>query len=126
MGRKNRRAPQERGPSRRGGGSRQSTSSRGSRPVRTRAWDLDAGAGWLHYGHEPLQEFSDGLWHVRAVPGYGAGKHYRCPGCDQLIPPGVAHIVAWRADGSRSDADAEADRRHWHNKCWDNHAPRRR
>ena len=31
-----------------------------------------------------------------------AAKHYRCPGCDQEIPPGVAHVVAWpRAQGRR-------------------------
>lgn len=37
---------------------------------------------------------------------------YRCPGCDQLLPAGVPHVVAWRADG---DGD---DRRHWHAACW--------
>jgi hypothetical protein len=37
---------------------------------------------------------------------------YRCPGCDQLIPAGVPHVVAWRADGSGDD------RRHWHTACW--------
>ena len=37
---------------------------------------------------------------------------YRCPGCDQLIAPGLHHVVAWRSDG---DGD---DRRHWHTACW--------
>lgn len=35
-------------------------------------------------------------WSVRHVAGSSArGKSYRCPGCDQLIPDGVAHVVAW-------------------------------
>lgn len=51
---------------------------------------------------------------VRQIPSARATKHYRCPGCDQLIPPAVAHIVAWPADlGYRED-----DRRHWHSSCW--------
>ncbi|MFB4313132.1 ATP/GTP-binding protein [Actinomadura sp. 21ATH] len=60
------------------------------------------------------EEGADGDWNVRMVPGSNAAKPYRCPGCDQLIPPGVGHVVAWPADG-RGDAD---DRRHWHRPCW--------
>ncbi|HEY7046756.1 MAG TPA: hypothetical protein VH373_06010 [Jatrophihabitantaceae bacterium] len=53
----------------------------------------------------------------------GSDKQYRCPGCDQLIRPGMPHVVVWPAD----DADA-ADRRHWHTSCWaarDRRAPSR-
>jgi hypothetical protein len=51
---------------------------------------------------------------VRTVPGSNAVKAYRCPGCDQLIPVGVPHVVVW------PEADGEAaDRRHWHRACWD-------
>jgi hypothetical protein len=55
---------------------------------------------------------------VRAMPGaagaYGAsGKVYRCPGCDQLIPAGSAHVVVWPAVDREAD-----DRRHWHTSCW--------
>jgi hypothetical protein len=50
---------------------------------------------------------------VRAVSGE-TGKVYRCPGCDQEIPPGVPHVVAWPAD-ERGDL---SDRRHWHSGCW--------
>lgn len=57
---------------------------------------------------------SDGEWMVRTVPGAQATKLYRCPGCDQEIRPGVAHVVAWPA-ADRGSAD---DRRHWHNGCW--------
>lgn len=56
----------------------------------------------------------DGDWIVRSIAGANATKPYRCPGCDQEIPQGVAHVVAWPADG-RGDAD---DRRHWHRPCW--------
>lgn len=48
-----------------------------------------------------------------AAPSAGTAKPYRCPGCEQLLPAGVGHLVAWPAD------DLEAsDRRHWHSACW--------
>jgi hypothetical protein len=50
---------------------------------------------------------------VRTVAGAGATKAYRCPGCDQEIRPGLAHLVAWASH----DTDA-GDRRHWHTSCW--------
>ncbi|AKK10904.1 LIM domain-containing protein [Corynebacterium uterequi] len=41
-----------------------------------------------------------------------AVKYYVCPGCNQNIPPGIAHIVAWE--------DGRADfRRHWHRACFE-------
>ena len=57
-------------------------------------------------------------WHgrdyrVRAVSGARSAGQYRCPGCDQLLAAGTPHVVAWPAD----DPDA-ADRRHWHDGCW--------
>jgi hypothetical protein len=63
---------------------------------------------------EMTQTWSDGDWLVRTIPGRGAVKAYRCPGCDHEIRPGVAHVVAWPADG-RGDL---TDRRHWHTPCW--------
>ncbi|MEZ7003948.1 ATP/GTP-binding protein [Streptomyces sp. AD55] len=52
-------------------------------------------------------------WSVRHVAGASArGKSYRCPGCDQAIPDGVPHVVAWP---QHSGVD---DRRHWHTSCW--------
>jgi hypothetical protein len=65
-------------------------------------------------GVDRVQSHADGDWRVRNVPAEAAGKLYRCPGCDQEIPPGVAHLVAWPADG-RGDL---GDRRHWHSACW--------
>jgi hypothetical protein len=58
------------------------------------------------------EEFPDGAWYVRRLTGVTVVKTYRCPGCDQEIPIGQPHTVAWRAD---SDG---ADRRHWHTQCW--------
>ena len=65
-------------------------------------------------GIERVQLSPDGAWAVRHVSGGGAVKTYRCPGCDQEIPPRTAHIVAWPAD-ERGDL---SDRRHWHTGCW--------
>ncbi|GIJ53157.1 hypothetical protein [Virgisporangium aurantiacum] len=63
---------------------------------------------------ESVQAWHDGEWLVRTIPGRAASKLYRCPGCAQEIRPGVAHVVAWPADG-RGDL---GDRRHWHTPCW--------
>jgi hypothetical protein len=93
-------------------------------PVQSRTWDLGTDGSWRHHGVSTLQEFSDGAWHVRVIPSYGALKDYVCPGCSQRIAPGVSHVVAWRADGPRSNAQQEADRRHWHQRCWNHHAGR--
>ena len=50
---------------------------------------------------------------MRHIGSSAAKKFYVCPGCNQNIPPGVAHIVAWPRDtGGRGD-----DRRHWHRHC---------
>ncbi|GMA25238.1 hypothetical protein GCM10025864_29970 [Luteimicrobium album] len=78
-------------------------------------------------GHRPLDETRarggarvehgpDGEWTVRTVR--SADKSYTCPGCRQVIPPGVEHVVAWANDGMFG-ADAALDaRRHWHTACW--------
>lgn len=60
----------------------------------------------------------DGEWAVRTIgPGHSL-KVYRCPGCDQEIPAGAAHLVAWRSDGFFGPESDVADRRHWHRSCW--------
>jgi hypothetical protein len=68
----------------------------------------------LRRGVGSVQGDRDGDWMVRMVPGGGAAKTYRCPGCDQEIPAGTAHVVVWPAD-ERGDL---TDRRHWHTGCW--------
>ena len=45
---------------------------------------------------------------VRAVTGQ---KPYLCPGCQQMIRPGLPHLVVVEKD------DVEG-RRHWHTPCW--------
>ncbi|WP_083987439.1 hypothetical protein [Corynebacterium mustelae] len=52
---------------------------------------------------------------VRQIGSHAAVKFYVCPGCNQNIPPGIAHVVAWPKDFGRG---AE-DRRHWHTPCWE-------
>lgn len=60
----------------------------------------------------------DGEYHVRYIAGAAAAKEYSCPGCGLPIPPGQAHIVAWRADSIMGDDHAASERRHWHSHCW--------
>jgi len=69
--------------------------------------------GAARRGVPSVEVARDGDWLVRPVSG-DTGKAYRCPGCDQEIPPGVPHVVAWPAD-ERGDL---SDRRHWHTGCW--------
>ncbi|MEP6760073.1 MAG: hypothetical protein ABJA93_01750 [Sporichthyaceae bacterium] len=75
-------------------------------PSDLEADQLARGAGRRETGPE-------GDWLVRSVAGAAATKTYRCPGCDQEIRPGMAHLVVW-PDGI-SGADS---RRHWHTPCW--------
>jgi hypothetical protein len=57
-------------------------------------------------------------WTVQPVSASRAGKTYVCPGCGRPVPPGVAHVVVWRADGVLGDEADLAARRHWHTHCW--------
>ncbi len=76
-------------------------------------------------GMQRREVHPDGEWFVRRVSGAATDKAYRCPGCDQLVRAGVPHVVAWPADGPRSDAAALEDRRHWHTPCWSARGRRR-
>jgi hypothetical protein len=67
----------------------------------------------LRLGPAQTQTWPDGEWVTRPVPGAAATKTYRCPGCDQEIRVGVPHVVVWPGQ-----APGPADRRHWHNSCW--------
>ena len=82
-------------------------------PRRPRGGAKEANGPALRLGPERAESAPDGDWVIRPVPGAGSTKTYRCPGCDQEIRPGTAHLVAWPA-GTRGPAD----RRHWHNPCW--------
>ncbi|MEU0691735.1 ATP/GTP-binding protein [Streptomyces uncialis] len=64
-------------------------------------------------GFESTQTWRGEEWSVRHVAGAStAGKTYRCPGCDQVIPSGVPHVVTWPQYAGVDD------RRHWHKACW--------
>ena len=52
---------------------------------------------------------------VRQIGAAAATKYYVCPGCNQNIPPGVRHVVAWPKDAGRG----VDDRRHWYKHCWE-------
>ena len=45
---------------------------------------------------------ADGEWTVQRVR--GSDREYRCPGCDQVLAAGTAHVVAWRTDGLFGEA----------------------
>ncbi|HEU5035077.1 MAG TPA: hypothetical protein VFT62_10020 [Mycobacteriales bacterium] len=62
-------------------------------------------------GDVATEHAADGDWVVRPISAEAAVKTYRCPGCDQEIPPAVPHVVAWRVG-------EEELRRHWHRPCW--------
>ncbi|MEU8890672.1 ATP/GTP-binding protein [Streptomyces sp. NPDC048442] len=65
------------------------------------------------FGLQHTESWQGEEWLVRQVSGASAqGKRYRCPGCDQEIPSGVPHLVAW------PDYGGVDDRRHWHKACW--------
>lgn len=71
-------------------------------------------------GAQRAESWPDGAWVVRPVTGAAATKPYRCPGCDQVILPGVPHLVVWPADSRGVE-----DRRHWHRVCWQQRLRRR-
>jgi hypothetical protein len=60
------------------------------------------------------ERYAGSSWVVRQVTGAGANRAYRCPGCQQEVPPGIGHVVVWPADG----IGGLPDRRHWHSTCW--------
>lgn len=68
--------------------------------------------------HARADSKRDGRWMVRTVAGSSAVKEYRCPGCDQLIRPGTAHVVVWPATPQLATETTVEDRRHWHSSCW--------
>ncbi|MFW0108598.1 ATP/GTP-binding protein [Rothia sp. P6271] len=61
---------------------------------------------------------SDGHWYVQYMPAVNARKNYICPECGRTISPGVAHLVVWQENHLFGKAQAIAERRHWHQRCW--------
>lgn len=48
---------------------------------------------------------------ARQVQPFNAQKTYTCPECENQIPVGEAHVVAWPTEVGEL-------RRHWHAHCW--------
>lgn len=74
-----------------------------------------SGAGG--FGGVRRESKRSGDWIVQRLAGASARKDYLCPHCNQVIPPGTPHIVAWPDYGSGTD-DGVEERRHWHTACW--------
>ena len=92
---------------------------RSNRPRgRGKADDEDVDLSRVLMGRLHIEAKRDGAWNVQPLAAVSATKTYLCPGCQLEIPPGTAHLVAWRADGLMGEADDLAGRRHWHNHCW--------
>jgi len=78
-------------------------------------------------GHEPRRR-TDAIYVADPVTGaqaelhqvqpYAAQKAYRCPGCNQEIAAGTAHVVV-------VPLSEPAGRRHWHSPCWEHRHTRR-
>ncbi|WP_129338469.1 hypothetical protein [Cellulomonas endophytica] len=85
----------------------------GKRPWGTPPPELDLSRAT---GGRTVEAGPDGEWVVQRVR--GSDRPYRCPGCDQEVPAGTAHVVAWSAEGLFGADAALADRRHWHAACW--------
>ncbi|MEU8221160.1 hypothetical protein [Kribbella sp. NPDC048915] len=76
----------------------------------------------LFGGSQTREVKADGEWIVRRISGSASAKSYRCPGCDQLIPPATPHVVVWPESpsllGAIGGSQSLDERRHWHTACW--------
>ncbi len=85
----------------------------GSRRAALRAQALAAlrSGGAVEPPRTPSGERVEDGYVVRSVAGTASARPYRCPGCDQELPAGTPHVVAW-------PEGRPGDRRHWHTACW--------
>ncbi len=72
----------------------------------------------LANGGARLESWRGVEWYVRSIPAQRSEKPYRCPGCQNEIPAGAAHLVVWSAEHIFGDDAALRERRHWHTHCW--------
>jgi len=61
---------------------------------------------------------ADGRWITRTVAAGTSVKKYLCPGCNQMLAPGVAHLVVWPEEPPVGSSSGVEHRRHWHTTCW--------
>jgi hypothetical protein len=92
----------------------------------TRAAEPDADLDRTRFGLAERQSAPDGEWNIRRISPSRAAKDYTCPGCSLVIKPGVEHLVAWREDSLFGAEAALAERRHWHQHCWNTRSYRYR
>lgn len=69
-------------------------------------------------GFARLESKTDGDYMVQSMGSDAAAKPYSCPGCNQQITPGTAHLVAWPRVPSIGATAGVDERRHWHTGCW--------
>lgn len=69
-------------------------------------------------GFPRTDQKADGGWLVQTMSAGQAVKDYLCPGCNQRVQAGLAHVVAWPQSPAIGSTSAVADRRHWHTACW--------
>jgi hypothetical protein len=91
---------------------------RSNRPRGARKGDDEDDLSRLLSGWRRTELRRGASWNVQPISALQAEKEYRCPGCDNPIDSGVAHLVVWRADGVLGEASDLAARRHWHTHCW--------
>jgi hypothetical protein len=84
------------------------------RSTRRRRDDVPLALGRLGRGGTTHETYAGQRWSVRHLSGQSSDRTYLCPGCEQDIVPGTAHVVAWPDEG----VGGVGDRRHWHTSCW--------
>ena len=60
----------------------------------------------------------DGRWITRTIAVGASAKAYVCPGCNQAIAAGQAHLVVWPEQPPVGSSSGVEHRRHWHTACW--------
>ncbi len=50
-------------------------------------------------------EWQGEVWVVSPIRGSTSTKDYRCPGCDQEIPPATPHVVVWPEETIAGECD---------------------
>lgn len=56
---------------------------------------------------------------VRSIRAGQSQKDYRCPGCNQPVRRGTAHVVVWPETPPLGHESGVEARRHWHTYCWE-------
>lgn len=69
-------------------------------------------------GSQRRETKREGDFVVRTMSAHQAVKEYRCPGCQQRVAPGTAHVVAWPVTAPLGSESGLEVRRHWHTHCW--------